>query len=61
MGIDDPKMEIKVVRELLVKVALDHAGMPTDEALKHIATVMLHIAEGVNEIRQHLSLQQRYA
>jgi len=41
-------MEIEKVRDILREVALDHRGMPVDEAVKNLALALLHIADAVH-------------
>lgn len=55
-------MEIEKVRELLVKIALDHGQPPmkTEDALRNIANALLHVAEAVNDIQRRLPTRAEY-
>ena len=45
-------MELKKIQEILVHVAVDHSpSKSTDEAVRAIALALLHMAEGIEELR----------
>jgi hypothetical protein len=48
---EETSMEIQRVRDLLQRIALAHTPVKADEALREIAIALLHLAEGIEEIR----------
>ena len=48
-------MEIEKVRDILTEVALDHNGMPIEEAIKILALALLHIADSVHGLESQSS------
>jgi hypothetical protein len=48
-------MEIETVRTLLSAVALDHSRQKPDDAIQKIALALMHMAEGIEELRVHVA------
>lgn len=53
-------MEIEKVRRLLASVALDHSASKPDEAIQTLALVLMHMAEALNNLEQHLAALRLY-
>lgn len=45
-------MNMRIVRDLLSKIADSHSAKKPDEAIQDIALALLEMAEGIDEIRQ---------
>jgi hypothetical protein len=49
-------MEIEIVRKLLGEIALDHSSAKPDPAMQKLALALMHMAEGIEELRIHAAL-----